>query len=181
MLVERANSLLVLIDVQEKLFPLISDNKTVQAHCEWVLSLAKALSVSTLITEQYPKGLGHTIGALSPFLTHAKRMSKSTISCVADEAIALEMEKRNKEQYLLMGIEAHACVMQTALALRSQGKEVFVIYEAIGSRTPSDKERAVARMQQQGVQIISREMLFFEWLPDSKTPEFKTLSKQFLK
>lgn len=181
MLIDRDKSLVLLIDVQEKLFPFISEKDVLLEHCHWILSLAKELSVTTLVTEQYPKGLGQTINELTPYSEHSSVMTKTTISCVADPEISLALEASKREHYILIGIEAHACVMQTALELRSSGKEVFVVVEAIGSRQQSDKELACSRMQQQGVQLISREMLFFEWLPDSKAPEFKTLSKKFLK
>jgi isochorismate hydrolase len=101
-------------------------------------------------------------------------------SCVASGALASEPAFA-KTQFVLCGIEAHVCVLQTAVDLRAMGREVFVVNEATGSRRASDKTLALERLRAHGAEIVSREMVAFEWLHESGTPLFKDVSREFLR
>jgi nicotinamidase-related amidase len=181
MLLQKQDSCVLLIDVQEKLFPLVQQHEQLLSNCQWLLSLAKQLDVPTLISEQYPQGLGSTVAALRELLPTNEPMTKMHFSCVADDACWQRIQAVEREQFILMGIEAHVCVLQTAVDLLLADKEVYVVADAISARSELDKSLALTRMQDLGVQIISREMVLFEWAERAGTDEFKALSKTFLK
>lgn len=178
MLMDSSRSLVLLVDVQEKLTPLVQDAKALVEACLWVKQVAAQLGIPVLITEQYPKGLGHTVPELSD---QTRSPEKTHFSCMADTSIQKHIGDYERDQLILVGIEAHVCVMQTALQAKEQGFDVFVVADAISSRFALDKELALARMQQQGIVIVSREMLLFEWIRTSQHPDFKALSKAFLR
>ena len=110
----------------------------------------------------------------------APLVTKTHFSCVADGClVGTAVEQRR--QVVVVGTEAHVCVMQTVLELRWQGKEVFVVADAVGSRKPADKEAALARMRSHGVEIVTREMVAFEWLHDSAGPLFREINRDFIR
>lgn len=178
MLMDSSRSLVLLIDVQEKLSPLVQDAHDLIDACLWVKNLAAQLGVPVLVTEQYPQGLGHTVLKLQE---KTPVPAKKHFSCLADSCIQKQIDAFERDQLILVGIEAHVCVMQTALQAKEQGYEVYVVADAISSRFSLDKDLAIARMRQQGIVIVSREMLVFEWLRTSEHMHFKTVSKAFLR
>ena len=91
------------------------------------------------------------------------------------------MPGADRAQVVLVGIEAHVCVLQTALELAEEGQEVYVVADAVGSRRAVDRDVALARMRDEGVRIVTREMVVFEWLQEAGTPLFKDISKEFLR
>ncbi|MBI5447105.1 MAG: isochorismatase family protein [Gammaproteobacteria bacterium] len=181
MLLAREQSLVILVDVQEKLTPLVQDAARLVSMCQWVLEVATLMDVPVFVSEQYPQGLGATVEALQAFVKTENRLSKTHFSCAADATCWDWIEKTNRRHIVLIGIETHVCVLQTAMELQARHHDVFVIAEAVSSRSIEDKALALTRMQQQGVQIISREMMVFEWLRQSGTELFKTISKKYLR
>ncbi len=180
MLLQRQHSALLLVDLQEKLTPLIEEHETVVNHCQWLLNVANDLDVPVLVSEQYPKGLGATVAACQEAYAPAQQMEKLHFSCTSDTRCLERIQTVDRQQWVLIGIEAHVCVLQTALGLVQAGKDVFVVADAVGSRYPQDKQLGLARMRHLGIQIISREMALFEWLHQSGTDEFKRMSKTYL-
>lgn len=181
MLIQANHSAVMLVDVQEKLFPLVIDAPQIEKNCRWLLQIAQYLKIPIVTTEQYPKGLGHTVTGLSEFSSSETTFAKTCFSGSADQTIAQKLFELNRNQWVLLGIEAHVCILQTALGLRAQGNEVFVVEDCIGSRNAHDKSLALERMKQHGVNIVSREMVVFEWLHQSGTAEFKHISEAFIK
>ena len=180
MLLEREHSSLLVIDVQERLLPAMQDWQRLLDHVMWLVRLARRLEVPVLASEQYPKGLGPTQAELRALLPDRGIAEKLHFSCVAAQCLgALGGSKRR--QTVICGIEAHVCVLQTALELRSQGKEVFVVAEAVSSRRPEDKALALKRLRSHGVELVSREMVAFEWLRRAGTAEFSEVSREFLR
>lgn len=181
MLIEVEQALLLLVDVQEKLTPLVQEAESLLEKCQEVLKIANLLSIPIVVFEQYPAGLGETVPALQFFKKNHPCVSKTTFSCVADvEGLAL-IEKLKRKQVILIGIEAHVCVLQTAVGLREMGYDVFVVVEAVASRRLEEKQLALQRMQSVGVTLISREMFIFECLRDAKHEKFKEISKNYLR
>ncbi len=179
MLLKANGSTLLVIDVQERLLPHIHEGASVVEHASWLVRVATRLGVPVLATEQYPKGIGPTHAGLAALLPSPPKQ-KLHFSCVA--AGCLDDEPAwARSQVVLAGIEAHVCVLQTALELRAQGRGVFLVDEAVGSRRASDKALALERMRAHGVSIVSREMVAFEWLHESGTPLFKEVSREFLR
>jgi len=179
MLLEAKESALLVIDVQEKLLPHVHDGAAVVEHTSWLVKVAARIGVPVLATEQYPKGIGPTHAGLAALLP-APPKQKLHFSCVASGCLDGEPAYARR-QIVLAGIEAHVCVLQTALELRALGREVFLVDEATGSRRPTDKALALARLRAHGVAIVSREMVAFEWLHESGTPLFKEISREFLR
>ncbi|RUR11965.1 hydrolase [Legionella sp. km772] len=180
MLLNRKDSLLLLIDVQEKLVPFISNKEQCIPRCEWLLKLAAKMQVPVFASEQYPKGLGSTISELYSYIPSTEFIEKVHFSCMQEPNFVHRLTEHKKNQLILLGIEAHVCVMQTALELKTAGFEVFVVVDAVGSRSPLDYKYGLKRMKNAGIHLITAEMVFFEWLRQSNIPDFKALSKEFL-
>ena len=180
MLMGPKNTVMLVIDVQEKLTPGIHQSKKLIENCEWLIKFAKLVGAPLLVTEQYPLGVGHTVEQLSQHLAGVPVAEKTVFSCVdAPECQALDFVNKY-ENFILSGMETHVCIMQTALQLVDLKKNVFVVVDAVSSRNPEDTQYALQRMQQHGVVLVSKEMVGFEWLRDSKHPDFKEFSKNFL-
>lgn len=180
MLMERARSVLLVVDLQERLMPVIDGGAEVVDHAGWLCRLAGRLRVPVVISEQYPQGLGPTLEAIRKVAVEAETVSKQHFSCVAAGCLAATRLVA-AEQVVVCGAEAHVCVLQTAMELRREGKAVFVVAEAVGSRRASDKELALARMRSHGIDIVSREMVAFEWLGRADDPGFREINREFLR
>ena len=139
-------SQLVIIDMQEKLssaMPKEVINKIIK-RCELLITVANELNISQICTEQYPKGLGPTLNSMKPFLSEAKFVEKNVFACT-DEPIFLRYLIKTRPQIFLMGMEAHICVLQTALGLIKSGKEVFINGKAFVSEVSVDEQRHYAQ------------------------------------
>ena len=180
MLIRSAQSLLLLIDLQERLAPAIHDVDDVLRHNLWLVAVAQRLSVPVAATVQYPAGLGPMVPALTARIPAEQVVEKIHFSAVADGCLEA-LPAFSRRQVVLTGTETHVCVLQTALDLLALGKEVFVVAEAVGSRRPDDKELALARLRQEGCRIVSREMVAFEWLHKAGTETFRQISREFLR
>ncbi|MBS0359600.1 MAG: hydrolase [Proteobacteria bacterium] len=180
MLLKMSDSCLLIVDIQQKLTPFTHESEILIKNCRWICEVAKEFNIPTLISEQYPKGLGRTIPELLEVFPEVPVMDKVHFSCGADFGCIQQINATQKKQIVLIGIEAHVCVLQTALSLLEMGKQVFVVVDAISSRNPHDKKIAIKRMWKHGVELMTREMVFFEWMHQAGTEQFKKMSKQFL-
>lgn len=180
MLMKAERSALLVIDVQERLLPHIADWQRLLENVEWLVDVAAKIGVPVAATEQYPKGLGHTEPGLAGRLPAGCVGEKTHFSCVAAGCLT-GLPGADRPQAVVCGIESHVCVLQTVLELRQQGKEVFVVADAVGSRDPADKALALERMRQHGIEVVSREMVAFEWLGQAGTQLFRDVSRQFLR
>lgn len=184
MLINLKKSCLLIVDVQIKLTPLVLNHEAVVEHCAWLMRLANELAVPVHIAEQYPKGLGCTVPALAQAIPDLmKPIAKTHFSCVADlnyHHLITQESNRAYSDFILAGIETHVCILQTALQLKEMGKNVFVIVDAVSARHELDHRYGLKRMKAAGVELVTREMVFFEWLRDSAHPAFKTLSAEFM-
>lgn len=180
MLMNAGKASLLIVDVQTRLLPAIDDGQTVLRNCVWLAGVARRLSVPVLVSEQYPEGLGRTAEALLEAVGDARIVDKTHFSCVSDGClVGTPVDERR--QVVVVGTEAHVCVLQTVLELRWQGKEVFVVADAVGSRKGLDKEAALARMRAHGVEVVTREMVAFEWLQRSATDLFREVNRDFIR
>lgn len=180
MLIDRDNSALLVIDIQERLLPHIEGWQRLLENALWLTRLAQRLGVPVMASEQYPKGIGHTHAELAALLPRQAIAEKLHFSCAAARCLP-GLPGSERRQLVVSGIECHVCVLQTVLELRWQGREVFVVAEAVGSRRASDRELALARMRAHGVEIVSREMVAFEWLRQAGSEEFREVSRNFLR
>lgn len=176
MLMSADDSVIVVIDIQERLAPAIPDLKSIMKANELVLKTASELSVPVMVTEQYPKGLGHTVEQLRDFYTESNVFEKISFSSVGCAPFMSALKKTGRRQVIVTGIEAHVCVQQTVLELLSERFDVFVVADAIGSRADENRKLALERMIRSGAEVVSSEMVMFEMLKKAGTPEFKKLS-----
>jgi len=180
MLIQADQSCLLVIDVQDKLAPAVEAVDRVIANAGVLMRAAARIKVPVLMSEQYPRGLGATVEALAGLAPDGAVMEKMHFSCAADAAIRArigQIGQAGRPQIVVCGIEAHVCVLQTALELVEYGHPVFLAADATASRKPSDRDAAIRRMERAGIEIVTTEMVLFEWLRRAGTPEFKELSK----
>jgi nicotinamidase-related amidase len=176
-LIERAESQLLVVDMQERLVPAMAEPERLVAACGTLLQAAKALGVPVLASEQYPKGLGRTAADLAPLIGPADRREKVEFSCYANDGIKQSLTIAGRRHLVLAGIEAHVCVLQTALELVAADYRVFIVADAVGSRRAASREIALRRMADAGATLVTVEMVLFEWLRSAADPEFRTLSR----
>jgi nicotinamidase-related amidase len=180
MLMTRDESVLLIIDVQERLAPAIHEGDRVAVNCAWLAGVAGRMAIPMVMTEHFPDKLGPTLGVVKTAAAGAQCVTKQWFSAQADGCLAATaVEERN--QVVLCGMESHVCVLQTALQLRWAGKEVFVVAEACGSRDPADRDLAFARLRGHGIEIVSCEMVAFEWLQRGGTPAFREVNRDFIR
>jgi nicotinamidase-related amidase len=180
MLLDADRSVLLIVDVQERLLPAIHDGAQVLEHCVWLIRLARRLQVPVVASEQYPQGLGRSVAAVREALPAEAFIEKVFFSCVAGDVLQ-QLPLFGRQQWVVTGTEAHVCVLQTVLALRAAGKEVFVVAEAVGSRRPFERDLALARMARSGAEVVSREMVAFEWLRRAGTDLFREVNRDFIR
>jgi nicotinamidase-related amidase len=176
MLLHRAQSCLLIVDVQERLTPVMTDPRRVIHNCHVLIRAAKRLGIPVLASEQYPKGLGPTMVDLREELPAGDILAKTHFSAAADPHILARLEATARRQVVVAGIEAHVCVLQTALDLVSRGFQTAVVIDACASRRLQSEEMAWGRLRQEGVPLVSVEMAIFEWLHQAGSSEFKELS-----
>jgi nicotinamidase-related amidase len=176
-MLDRARSLLLVVDVQERLLPVMAEPAAVIEGCIKLMQGATRLGVPLLVTEQYPRGLGPTVTELKALAPADAIADKVHFSCAADPAIGARLAESGRSQAVLCGIESHVCVQQTALTLKERGWEVFVVGDAVSSRRQNSVDLALERMRGRGVEIVDVEMVLFEWLGVAGTPEFRDLSR----
>jgi nicotinamidase-related amidase len=125
--------------------------------------------------------LGHTVTDLNEFSADNHTLSKITFSAINEPEIVHQIREQKLDQWILIGIEAHVCVLQTAFDLLAQRKKVFVVEDCTSSRQARDKQIALDRMKHAGINIVTREMVVFEWLGKGGTPQFKFINETFIK
>jgi len=177
MRIKLEESLGLIIDVQEKLFPHIDDNEQIAKNTEILIKGLKILKVPILVTEQYTKGLGFTIPVVAEALEEYEAIEKMSFSCYDEDNFRGEIRQLNKKFVIIAGIETHVCVLQTAIDLINGGYQPVVVEDCVSSRTEKDKEIAIERMRQEGVIISSFESVLFELTRVSGTEKFKFISK----
>lgn len=175
----RKMSQLILIDIQDKVMAPIGDAARLTGVLARLVKIARRLGVPVTVTEHYPKGLGPTVeGLRREFGTDTPILQKQHFSCLGDEALRHHLEDlrdQGRGQAVIAGIEAHVCVAQTALDLIVEGYQVFIAADAVASRAAESRAIALQRLRQAGASIVDSEMVLFEWLEMSGTPEFKDL------
>jgi nicotinamidase-related amidase len=167
----------LVIDIQEKLFPHIDNHKQLQANCEILLSGLNVMDIPLLVTEQYPKGLGPTIKSVSKLINDFDPIEKLSFSCCGEQKFLDTLHEHGKRNILVCGIETHVCVLQTVMDLIERGYHPVVIEDCVSSRKPSDRETALKRMAREGVIITTYESILFELCQVAGTKEFKQISR----
>ena len=167
---------LAVVDVQEKLLAKMPNAEGLVATAAYLLESTKLLGVPSLITEQYPKGLGPTEPRLAAFF-HPPIPAKTRFSAFGAEGMLERLQFLNRTAMVLVGMETHVCIAQTALDALELGFRVIVPVDAVASRFEKDREIGLMRLERAGCELTTAEALAFEWLGDSAHPQFKAVSK----
>ncbi len=172
-ILDRGRSILCLVDLQQKLMPAIAGGDEVVANAGRLLAAAEELNVPVVSTEQNPKGLGPTV----PELTRAEGAHPVVAKMTFDSCSAAGVMDALPAGHhiVLAGAEAHVCVLQTALGLLERSRRVFVVGDAVGSRRPENKKAALRRLERAGAEVVTTEMVIFEWLGSAEDPAFKSV------
>ena len=171
-------AMLLIVDVQEAFVEPIKKSKRIIKKSVTLAKAAKILKLPVVATEQYPKGLGKTVPDIVKVLgTDQAYPDKTSFSCVGEDKSRNGILKTGRSQVIVVGVEAHVCVLQTVLDLLELEKDVFVMADAVGSRNELDSEMALKRMADAGAIITTVETAILEMTGGSKHPEFKSLQK----
>jgi nicotinamidase-related amidase len=180
MLLQASRSHLILIDTQERLMPAVPEAERVVDNELVLLKAAARLAIPATVLEEYPEGLGATVERLRQGLPKdAVTLRKIHFSGAAEPAVAERvalLRAEGRHQLVIAGMEAHVCVLQTALGFRGQGLDVFVVGDAVASRSPHSASAACARLLHAGCHWVTAEMVLFEWLERAATEDFRALS-----
>lgn len=174
--ITREDAALILIDVQEKFEPHIHGMAGVVNRCVQLVRGCRELGVPILVTEQYPRGLGRTLAPLREALGDIPVYEKTAFSVFDDPAIAEAVRDLNRPNLLFAGVEAHVCLIQSALDALHKGYAAHWITDAISSRTIDNAAAAAARAAQCGVFPATAEMVLFQMLSNAADASFKTIS-----
>jgi len=174
-LIRRADSLLLVVDLQHKLAPAIHDSERVTANSVRLLSATSQLAIPAFVSEQYVKGLGPSLEVVREAAGHAQFFEKTHFSCTAEPGVLDQLRAAKRAQVVLTGTEAHVCVLQTAFGLQAAGFEVYLVADATSSRTPENRNAAIERLRAGGIRIVTTEMVLFEWLHEAGTDDFRKL------
>ena len=176
-----STSCLLVVDVQERLAPAIHEGERVVENAGWLIKVAREVDLPVRVTEQYPKGLGPTVPDLRSLVLDDELLEKVHFSCMESDHIRRELAALGRRQIVIVGTEAHVCVLQSALGLTQDGYEVYVVADAVSSRRPSDTEHALARLRGEGVRVVTREMVAFEWLARADTEIFRKVMPRYIR
>lgn len=168
-------SVVVVIDIQDKLLPKIADGARLVRNAGFLLDVSAQLGVPVRATEQYPKGLGPTTVEIARRLP-GPLPTKTAFSCCGADTFLEELEMLRRPNVVLTGVETHVCVAQTALDLLAAGLHVFLPVDALAARGQIDHDTALRRLEQAGAVPTTVEAVAFEWLRDAAHPQFKAVS-----
>jgi nicotinamidase-related amidase len=175
-MLDRGDSVLVVIDVQERYLPHLHEGARVVEGARRMIAGAKLVGVPILVTEQYPKGVGHTAPAVREVLPEDFRpIEKLSMSCLGAPEFAERLARTGRRQVAVVGIEAQACVSQTVHQLLQQGYTVHLVVDAVSSRFPRDYEIAVDRLIRAGAIATTVEAALLEWVRTAEAPEFQSI------
>lgn len=172
----RENTLLLIIDIQERLAPVVRQEKEVIENNKILIKTANTLNIPIIVTEQYPKGLGPTVREVKDSLQDAKIFEKISFTACTEEVME-SLEGHGRKKIIITGMETHVCVFQTARDLLDKGYQVFLVADGVSSRTKENYKNSLELMRDMGALISNTETIVFDLLKKAGTPEFKALSK----
>jgi len=173
-----SSSLLLIVDIQQQLGQAMPGKvlNRVVSNSALLARSAGLLDVPVLRTEQYPKGLGSTVPEiLEVLLETSQSFEKTSFSSVGADGFSSAVESSGRRQVIIVGMEAHVCVLQTALDLLANEMDVFVVEDAVCSRRLENYQNALDRLRQTTAQVVSAESVIFEWLADSRHDQFRAI------
>ncbi len=174
----KEDSALIIVDIQERLANAMQMKEPVINNCLHLIELSKMYQMPILLTEQYPKGLGRTVGEIRTAVPAYQPFEKMTFSCCGNNGFSAEVRKHNRETVLLVGMETHVCVLQTCLDLIEEGFNVHLVKDAVCSRSKENWKAGIEFMMDAGAVITCTETALFQLMKVAGTDEFKAISKR---
>ena len=169
--------LCLVVDIQEKLLPVMPDSTALIARTRTLIEGLHILAVPFIVTEQYPQGLGATVPTIRDLLPQATTYAKTAFSACDDAAILADLRGRGLSTIIVCGIESHVCVQQTVIDLSALGFQPVVVADCVASRQLAERDLALRRMSHEGAIVVSAESLLFELIRISGTDRFKAISR----
>ena len=177
MRIVKDDTIALVIDVQEKLFPHIFEAEKLERNLNILVEGLTLLHIPIIVSEQYKKGLGETIPSIKELVKDYPHTEKTSFSCCDEPIIQEKIELSGKRNIILVGVESHVCLLQTAIDLKERGFNPIVVADCISSRTAENKQIALTRYQQEGVVLTTYESILFELCRYAQGDAFKAISK----
>jgi len=177
MRISRENTIGLMIDIQERLFPVMHKKETLLKNCQILVQGLAVHKVPLVVTQQYTRGLGETLPEITSLIPDFKYIEKTAFSCYDVEEVRDKLTQNKAKNIILFGIESHVCVLQTAVDMKAAGLNPIVVMDAVSSRTPQNIELAKERYRHEGIMMTSYESLLFELTRAAGSDEFKAISK----
>jgi len=177
MRITKENTVGLLIDIQERLFPVMFEKEMFLQNCKILIQGLEVLKIPLLVTQQYSKGLGETLPEIKSEIKRFKYIEKRGFSCYDEPDFNSKLKTLTAKNVIICGIESHVCVLQTAVDLIQNGLNPIVVMDCVSSRTKENIELAKERFRHEGIMMTSYESILFELTRSSSTPEFRDISK----
>lgn len=175
MRLDKNRSQLLVIDIQDRLAPVIDGCDAIVKQAGILMRAARRLDVPIRVTEQYPAGLGNTVSTLAEYYQQSEVFTKTSFSALDDRQFREYLAAGRRDQLVICGTEAHVCVLQTALQALDLGYRAVMVSDAVGSRQHVSKSVALGRFRDAGGVEVTTEMVVFEWLRQAGTDAFRDL------
>lgn len=175
--INQEDSALLIVDIQEKLIPAMDNAEQMIKQASILVTGALELELPIVVTEQYPKGLGHTSPIIKSIIPSTTPIFEKMVFSAYTNEVALHLKNLNKKKIILIGIESHVCVFQTARDLLLNGYQVFLPFDCVTSRLPQVKDNALQLLASMGCTLTNSETILFDLLKEAGSPEFKAISK----
>jgi nicotinamidase-related amidase len=177
MRITKENTTGLVVDIQERLFPVMWEKEKLLSNCKMLLTGLAELNIPTMVTQQYTRGLGETLPEIKAAIPDFEYIEKRDFSCCDEPAVIEKLKESGAKNIILCGIESHVCVLQTAVDLKDAGLNPVVVMDCVSSRTSENVELAKERFRFEGIMMTSVESVLFELTRSSGAPQFKAISK----
>jgi nicotinamidase-related amidase len=177
MRIEKENTIGLIIDIQERLFPVMHEKEKLLKNCQTLVEGLNTLNIPMLVSQQYTKGLGETLPEIKNLIPDFEYIEKTDFSCYELPEVNGKLEQLNARNVIICGIESHVCVLQTAVDMKDAGLNPIVVMDCVSSRSSENIEIAKERFRNEGIMMTSYESILFELTRCAGTAEFKAISK----
>lgn len=177
MRISKENTVGLIIDLQERLFPVMSNKETLLKNCQILTEGLNILNIPTIVSQQYSKGLGETLPEIKSLIPDFNPIEKTDFSCFDVPEIVEKLKELNTKNIIICGIESHVCVLQTAVDLKAAGLNPIVVMDCVSSRSEDNYELAKERFRLEDIMMTSYESILFELTRSAGAPEFRAISK----
>ncbi|MFV0506714.1 MAG: isochorismatase family protein [Bacteroidales bacterium] len=178
MLINSQNTIGLAIDLQERLVPAMSNSNEILTNCVKLLSGLNILSIDCIVSQQYTKGLGNSLPEIRSLFKDFNFIDKTEFSCLMNkEFLKTLTSNSNLTNIIICGVEAHVCVLQSAVDLKRANYNPIIVVDCIASRRDYDKKYAIERFKQEGICLATYESILFEIVKSAKHERFKDISK----